>query len=51
MFYDARHRHPEDEPVAVKAYVVDPAKVGQAVISLHQGDDDHENVKKVSEMA
>lgn len=50
VFYDARHQHPEDEPVAIKAFVVDPEKIGPAVISLRQGDDDYENVKGGSMM-
>jgi hypothetical protein len=50
-FLDARHRHPKNEPVAVKVYMVDPEKVGQAVIRLRQGGDDYENLKKISEMA
>jgi hypothetical protein len=48
VFYDARHQHPKDEPVAVKAFVVDPENIGPAVISLRQGDDDHENLKRNS---
>ncbi|EDU46312.1 hypothetical protein PtrSN002B_007635 [Pyrenophora tritici-repentis] len=48
VFYDARHQHPTDEPVAVKAFVLDPEKIGPAVISLRQGDDDYENVKRNS---
>jgi hypothetical protein len=48
VFYDALPHHPKDEPVAVKAFVVDPEKIGPAVISLRQGDDDYENVKRYS---
>lgn len=46
VFYDVRHQHPEDEQVAVKAFVVDPEKIGSTAISLRQGDDDYENVKQ-----
>ncbi|KAJ4347490.1 hypothetical protein N0V95_005411 [Ascochyta clinopodiicola] len=46
VFYDARHQHPENEPVPVKAFVVDPEKIGPTVISLRQGDDDYENIKQ-----
>ncbi|CAE7195323.1 hypothetical protein CFE70_007564 [Pyrenophora teres f. teres 0-1] len=48
LFYDAQHQHPKDEPVTVKAFVVDPEKIGPTIISLRQGDDDYENVKRNS---
>jgi hypothetical protein len=51
VFYDARHRQPQAEPIAVRAFMVDSQKTGQAVISLRQGDDGYENVKKSSVMA
>lgn len=50
VFYDASHRHPKEEQVAVKAFVVDLEKIGPAVISLRQGDNDFGDVKRNSAM-
>jgi hypothetical protein len=50
IFYDAWPEHPDNENVTVKAFVVDPKKIGITLIDLRQGDDDYENVKKWSAM-
>jgi hypothetical protein len=41
VYYDAQ---PGSEQVPVKAFKADSAKVGSAIISLRQGDDDYDNV-------
>jgi hypothetical protein len=51
IFYDAWPGQPDNENVTVKANVVDPEKIGSTMISLRQGDDDYENVKKDSAMS
>jgi hypothetical protein len=51
VFYDARSRQSDNEDVVVKAYRVDSNQIGPTLISLRQGHDDHENVKRWSAMS
>jgi hypothetical protein len=48
VFYDALPGQSDSQDVTVKAYRVDPIKVGATLISLRQGDDDYDNVKRWS---
>jgi hypothetical protein len=48
VYYDALYGQACDDRVPVKAFVVDPGKIGSTLIGLRQGDTDYESIKEYS---
>lgn len=46
VYYDVIGHRTDDERITIKAFRVDPETIGAAVISLRQGDDDIDNVRR-----
>lgn len=48
VYFDAQAGQQDDEDVVVTAYTIDHEKIGASLVSLRQGDDDIDNVRKGS---